>query len=256
MIKSGVTFVTSYIKIYDEDYDISRNFENRLKHFMKLVKTGIKICVFLSPEFEEKFREIETEYNNVKIMELVNSNELPYSDKYFKDINDLCGMPINRNELKDTKKYMWLMNSKINFVEKCVKLNPFFTDCFCWFDFSLPYIFKNIDETINKFIEISNRCYKGKFLMIPGCWHKLNNVNYVKNNIYWRFCGGFFIGDSESITEFYDLSNENYAEFLNETKTILWEVNYWAWLEFCKNFNPTWFLADHNDSIVNIPENL
>ena len=84
----------------------------------------------------------------------------------------------------------------------------------------------------------------------------MNDIDYIKNNICWRFCGGFFIGDKESLIDFYNLSFNNYSEFLIATKTFLWEVNYWAWLESYKNFSPIWFSGDHNDSIINIPSDL
>lgn len=34
---------------------------------------------------------------------------------------------------------------------------------------------------------------------------------------------------------------------------MVWEVNYWAWLEGTKGWSPSWFFADHNDSIFHIP---
>ena len=54
------TFVTAYLKVYDEEYDISRTFENRLNHFMLLLELGINICIFTEPELRNKFNELET----------------------------------------------------------------------------------------------------------------------------------------------------------------------------------------------------
>jgi hypothetical protein len=34
---------------------------------------------------------------------------------------------------------------------------------------------------------------------------------------------------------------------------LVWEVNYWAWLEAEGYISPIWYLADHNDTIINIP---
>ena len=38
-----VTFVTSYLKIYDSDYDETKTFEKRLELFMKIVELNINI---------------------------------------------------------------------------------------------------------------------------------------------------------------------------------------------------------------------
>jgi len=151
---------------------------------------------------------------------------------------------------------MYLMNSKIDFVKKTIDINPFSSKFFAWFDFSLPYIFKN-DKTIQDIKKLSETTFINSFLAMPGCWHYMfYNINYIKNNICWRFCGGFFIGDKESLIDFYNLSILNFNEFLTQTNTLLWEVNYWCWLESYKHFKPTWYLADHDDSIINIPDHL
>jgi hypothetical protein len=70
---------------------------------------------------------------------------------------------------------------------------------------------------------------------------------------YWRFCGGFFLADKESFLEFHDLFFDKYPDFLRQHKRLIWEVNYWAWLEHECGWSPNWYAADHNDSIINIP---
>jgi hypothetical protein len=184
---SNVTFVTSYIKIYEYDYDITKTFEKRLELFLKLADTGINICIFVSPEFEEIFTEICKKYENIKLIDIYSKDKLRFSNNYFPEV-DLYELPNIKNNIKDTKNYMYLMNSKIDFVKKAIDKNPFSNDYFCWFDFSLPYIFKNIDKSIQQIKKISQRNYKHYFLTIPGCCHyKINDINYIKNNICWRF---------------------------------------------------------------------
>lgn len=253
MSKSNITFVTCYFNIYDEEQDFSRTFEKRLEHFLKLASIGINICIYTTNEYKIFFEEIQKKYNNVKLGDLYVKTQLKFSPFYFPETK-LCELPKIRNEKKDTDYYMYLMNSKIDFVNETIKKNPFSTDFFCWFDFSLPYIFINIDETLNIIKNISQTNFVRKCIAMPGCWNfKIKDINYIKNNVCWRFCGGFFMGDKESLNNFYNLSYNNFSEFLDTTKTILWEVNYWAWLETYKGFDPIWYLADHNDSIVNVP---
>jgi len=42
---------------------------------------------------------------------------------------------------------------------------------------------------------------------------------------------------------------------LAKYKRMLWEVNVWAILEYEYGWNPTWYRANHDDSIVRIPDN-
>jgi len=248
------TFVTAYLKVYDEEYDMSRTFENRLKHFMLLLELGINICIFIEPELQSKFNELELKYKNLKVIQSIKIKQLELY-KIGEENTQLCNLPTNRNELKDTKNYMFLMLAKLEFLKKTIDLNPYDSDYFCWFDFSLPYIFKDMNNTLLKIKHISNCEFKSHFICLPGCWKfKINDLNYLKNNIVWRFCGGFLIGDKKSLINFYSISNENFLNFLTQTKTLVWEVNYWAWLEGLGFISPIWYLADHNDSIVNIPD--
>jgi len=256
MLTNNVTFVTCYFKIYDEDISLSRSFEKRLELFLKIADTGINICIFISPDYREIFLEIAEKYKNIQIVNIYDKNNLKFSKKYFPEIES-CLLPENRSHIKDTKDYITLMNSKIDFVNEAIHLNPFNNEYFCWFDFALPYIFKDFDKTIILFKKIAQQSYSGSFLIIPGCWNfKMNDINYIKNKVCWRFCGGFFIGDKNSLSDFYKLSINNFGEFLNQTKTLVWEVNFWTWLESYKSFNPIWYPAEHNDSIINIPEDL
>lgn len=247
------TFVTAYLKVYDEEYDMSRTFENRLKHFMLLLDLGINICIFIEPELKSKFDELELKYNNLKVIQSIKIQQLELY-KIGEENSQLCNLPANRNELKDTKNYMFLMLAKLEFIKKTIDLNPYNSDYFCWFDFSLPYIFKNLNNTLLKIKNISNTEFKTDFICLPGCWNsKINNLDYLKDNIVWRFCGGFLIGDKRSLIHFYIISHDYFLNFLNQTRTLVWEVNYWAWLENLGLISPIWYLADHNDSIVNIP---
>ena len=254
---SNITFVTSYYKIYDEEYCPYKTFEKRLPFFYKLADIGINICIFISPEFTEKFIEMENKYKNIKAYSTsIPITELKFSPNYFLEIKN-CVLPEKRNYSKDTENYMYLMNSKIDFVREAIEKDYFSTDYFCWIDFSLPYVFKNSDETIEKIKIMSQHNYTRAFLTIPGCWNvKINDINFIKNNICWRFSGGFFMGDKNSLMDFYNISFTHFGEFLTHTKTLLWEVNYWAWLEAFKEFNPIWYYGDHNDTIIDIPEHL
>jgi len=65
---------------------------------------------------------------------------------------------------------------------------------------------------------------------------------------------GILIGDKNSLINFYNISNSLFLRFLQENKRLVWEVNYWAWLESLQIISIIWYKADHDDSIVDIPD--
>ena len=247
---NNITFVSSYLKVYDNDY---RPFEYRVKFFESMLSLGINICLFISPEYNDYFTNLCSKNPNLKIIQVMSVDELELY-KVGVQYPELCNLPQNRNIEKDTQKYMFLILSKLEFIKKSIDANPFHSEIFCWLDFSLPYVFKNTDTLLKiKKISCSN-IKQNKFMYIPGCWDtKVHDIHYLANNVAWRFCGGVLIGDKNSFVHFYNVSKQNFLPFLQQTNTIVWEVNYWAWLESAKLISVTWCPADHDDTIIDLP---
>jgi hypothetical protein len=96
-------------------------------------------------------------------------------------------------------------------------------------------------------------------LVIPGCWRdklSLTDSDNYTNKIVWRFCGGFLLGDANSIKRLFELYREHFVDFLKTHKKLVWEVNFWAWLEANGYWSPRWYEADHTDSIIKIPADI
>jgi len=248
---SSITFVTAFINIYDETFD-NKDTKWRYKNFELLAKSGINICLYTNDDCYNDLSEIITKYPNVKMMRIFNLEDtIAYNSCESVEIS----LPNNRNNKKDTSKYMILINSKIEFLNDAVIENPWNSTHFSWIDFSIFYIFNNVD-TITEYLSIlSRRIFSPNILLFPGCWNKLNKdcIDKVLNSIYWRFCGGFFLGDADYITKFYELYKKHFKNFLTEHKKLIWEVNFWAWLESNTDWRPDWYNGDHNDSIFYIP---
>ena len=250
---NNVTFVTAYLKTYEYDYHETKSFEKRLDFFMKIVELNINICLFISPEYKDAIDLISNKHKNLIVIEILSIEDLEIT-KIGRKNSHLLNLPDRRNYIKDSPNYMFLINSKIEFIKKTINVNPFNNDYFCWFDFSLPYVFNNVNNCLTKLKKYSESNFISEpFIANSGCWNKCSNVEVLKNDVYWRFCGVFFIGDKNSLLSFYDVNKSHFEEFLNSTKKLVWEVNYWAWLELMGYTSFMWYLADHNDSIINIP---
>ena len=255
---SSITFVTSFFYIYDSEYDATKTTLWRIDRFRELVALGIKLCVYISPEMEQFVRPIADENpETIKIMRILRHDETIIA-KMLEEYPDYK-LPSNRNEGKDKAEYHIVINSKTEFMSDAVQQNPWNTTHFAWIDFNITHVFSNKNYTLPFVQWMATQTYiKPQCFVIAGCgpWSAYNNVDIasITESVYWRFCGGFLLADAESILRFHQLYLEYFPKFLREYRTLVWEVNFWSWLETNSDWQITWFAADHNDSIVcNIP---
>lgn len=243
-----ITFVTSYLKIYRQEYDNNKTFPKRLRLFMKLLDTGINMCLFTSPEFEMIFRDLTKKYTNLVLLGVCDIENLEFWR--------LCDQKKYRlakkvNTGKDTHEYMVLMNEKTEFIRKSILANPFNTEYFSWIDFSIGHIFRNPD-TYTQISRLDSLYFFKDVLVIPGCGSQVLHESKTANDeIVWRFAGGLFLGHKDVLLRFSDSAINHITKFLDVSGHMLWEVNYWAWLE-AKGYLPEvlWYYTMHSDDIV------
>ena len=247
---SSLTFVTCYLNVYNVDFD-NRNTEWRTRHFRNILLREMNYVIFISPEYEGFMSEMTKDYPNVILKKIDFKSMRTYTEIMTMEPGYLT-LPQNRNENKDTAEYITLMHAKVELMKMIVDENPWNSTHFSWIDFNIAYIFKEIEKTQDYLIALSKRHFMEKCLIIPGCWGKLpaDDVGRAYESIHWRFCGGFFLGDAQSIIEFNQFYQDYLVPFLKESRKLVWEVNFWAWLEAKCGWEPLWFLADHNDSMV------
>jgi hypothetical protein len=70
--------------------------------------------------------------------------------------------------------------------------------------------------------------------------------------VNWRFCGGFFVGSAARMLELHRLYRTNWRSIVQQ-RGLTWEVNMLALFENSYGWIPTWFQADHNDSMLRLP---
>jgi hypothetical protein len=250
--KQTVTFVTAYYDIYNSQPN-QRGIDWRITHFENLLNLGIQMCLFVEKKHLGRFMELEKKYSNLKLADPIEFDSLLIC-KLLE--NTTYNMPEKRNATKDTDKYLILMNSKSEFVNKAIEHDFYRTDYYAWVDFSIDYVFKNKDLTY-KTIQALSQSYmlRPSFLLIPGCYEIMDYVSpqFLSNEIFWRYCGGFFIGSKDKIQEFCNVYENHFMEFVKETGNISWEVNIWCWFEYKKYIDISFYISDHNDRIMNIP---
>jgi hypothetical protein len=227
-----VTFVTAFINL-NEPRPKSRSNESRIQLFNQLIATGIRLHVFTSPEFREL---LPLEIHGV-------IETISFEDMQLYSISPQ-GIPDIRAEEHDTRNFLILMNAKIEFMKRAIESGH--SSHFAWVDFNLYHVLQDPDSA-NELRAIETASLPSRCMYFPGCW----GPTVMFDQVNWRFCGGFFLGDRQSLLDLYDLYLREYPHL----PKLTWEVNVWAYLE-TKGWKPTWYLADHTPSIIRIPRNV
>lgn len=236
---SSVTFVSALLRS-SEALEYHRKYFDL---FEPLANSRINLVVFIS---DFLLAEAIERYPRVKFEPVVLEDLESYRAATADDIRlPDCHSP------KDTKKYMAIINAKTELVLRAINLDIPKTTHYGWIDFGITHITDTPQECLTN---LKNQCERlmTPLLAIPGIW-QLGYGNLTAE-VVWRFCGGLFVGDRESVREFCLLSSEVFAKTTKETGVAVWEVNTWARLEREHGWKPDWYQADHNKSMLVIPE--
>jgi hypothetical protein len=249
------TFVSAFMNIYETPFQ-NKDIEWRFIQFRKLCQTGIPLAVFCSRDCEDYFRSsILTKYPNVLLLEVLDLSDTWTYKTYEKvqmETNNSVELPNTRNHAKDTKEYLLLMNAKTEYIVKAIEKNPFGSSHFSWIDFNIFHIFGGKEDFVSDHLKnLSKRKLQPYFLSFPGCWSKEQVVEeFLINNICWRWCGGFIIGSGDRMLELHKTYTDHFENFLREKRKLVWEVNFWAYLELRHGLCVIWYPGDHNESIL------
>ena len=226
--------VTSYYDIYNNPDSVV----TYLTLFTDLGNSGIPIILFTESHLESHFKEFPC----VTVVCV----PLEQFELYRIGCNYNGELPSNRNATKDTKEFLSLMNTKIEFIKKAAERTE--DDTFLWVDFGILKIVKNREQFISKLKSINERKFTN--ISIPGCWV---NSSFSVNTVNWRFCGGFLVIPRHHIDTFYNHSKNVLTDFCTLPQyKLTWETNIWYVIEYCVGKDIEWYLADHNDSIINL----
>ncbi len=249
--KHTLTYVSCFVNINCKEPHKTHQW--RMDNFLHIANTGAPIVLYVDKEIKDAYKDTWAKYtNNIVLRDVDYASSWTYKVcSLYKD-----NLPASRNQVKDSFLFLCLMNMKIEFVVSAVNENPFNTNHFAWIDFNLAHIFKDKWQTAQWMHYLTTCYWAPKFIANPGCWDKGQGQESIVDNINWRFCGGFMIGDGESFNELFDLYLEHFTPFMHKYRHITWEVNFWAWLEVNARWNITWYKADHDDSIVRVPSRL
>lgn len=253
---SSITFVSAFMNIYDTPYQ-NKDVEWRFRHFKKIAQTGIQLVLFCSHDCKSYMDLLIEEYPNIKVIKYIDLSET-WTYKLCGEVEATIGQPLalpnSRTIEKDTREYIILMNAKTEYLKMAIDENHWASTHFAWIDFNIYHIFQGREQYVNEYLKaMSMRTMAPYFLTLPGCWGKEHvHEEFLINDICWRFCGGFFIGSADRILEFHKCYQDHFEAFLISTKKLVWEVNFWAYLELRHGLSVIWYQGDHNERILEI----
>ena len=265
----SITFITSFFHIYTEEYDERKTIPWRMDRFREIAATGIQIGVYTCPHLRPEVEALAAEFpDNVRLMKVMELGETVVAGMVaeYRE-NNTMRLPRVLNKPKDTVDYLTVINSKTEFMTHAIAENPWVSTHFAWIDFNISHVFFDLERSLSFLRWLGSRNNHGgsaleeTCFVIPGCWDKWSgeHLDQITDIIHWRFCGGFFLGDAVSIQRFHALYVEHFPRFLAAHGTLVWEVNFWAWLEAETNWLTVyesghgynaWYKADHNDTII------
>ena len=227
-----VIFVTALIDL-NEDRPVDKTMETRIAQTNKLLSCGERFHVFLTPNLRNKVHVPNGTIEYIQLEDLETYKVAP------------IGLPSIRNEAHDTRNFLILINGKSELVYRAIQSQMYNSSHYAWIDSSILHVMRTVDLCLEHVREIGKTNYPSPCVYIPGCWDK-QVVNF--SAVQWRFCGGFFLGDKESLVDMYTRQ----IKILPTIPNLTWEVNTWAYMEE-QGWSPTWYKADHNDSILYVP---
>lgn len=240
-----ITFVSCYL--FPENHvHISEEFS--ITNLIALCKEKLRLVLFVYEEDEGWIRKKISSVEDIEIplIYTIRKKDLDIWNLIYADLN--YELPRNRNAIKDTREHLWKSHISFELVNSVAEKNPFQTSHFAWISYSAHYFVKNPHT-----FEYLNGLYNlKKGILLPGCKKDIiGDISEILNDICWRFSGGFFIGDSESISYFYKFYYRELADFLRVHKKIIWDVNFYAYLErYCEEWNAKWYYGNHDDSLI------
>ena len=240
-------YVSAFMEVSDRPALSSTELEGYVDQFCKMAATNIPTVLYMCPLYYDIFGQRLSAYSNVEC--IVADIAETWTHHVFHETPNLQ-LPTGRNPSKDSLGYITLQHSKIEWVANALYHRPAATHA-AWVDFRLPHVFTSA-EPLQDLKRYTRRVFAPDALYVPGCHPPRQTISY--SSPHWRFCGGFFLGSRDRLMDFWSLTLRLLPTWLSAESIASWEVNFWAWLESNHGWTPTWYAADHNDSIVQIKE--
>lgn len=236
----SVQYVTAYYNIRSQAMD------TLFSHFKPFLNTTLPILLFTD---EEQLPSEVVNHPNIQIVNLPRKELVAFQ---FQSAEPAVELPVNRSPEKDTLGFLMLMNAKPELLQRAAQLQK--ADAYVWFDLGILKISKHHDRFLKLMSQFNESVtMHPKKIIMPGCISKDSvRASHMFATPIWRFCGGIFIAPSAILETFVE-EHKKQLQLCKEKNALTWEVNLFANMEIDHPEMFQWYVADHNDSIVDAP---
>ena len=270
-----VTFVSSFLNYYHTPLH-SKTIELRLSRFHPILEIGVPMVIYVSPDLVSAFEVyIHSHFPNNEYIRMVPLQKPLFESSYAYLIAKQwkLDLPKSRHMAKDTLEYMCYSHSKIGFLHHVSSLNPFQSAHFAWIDYDISTMWKNVKSQQCVLQNMAHHGLRTDLVVLPATEHASGREVHPHDELYvpvcsdppstpydiekdicdrvcWRFCTNFFIGTSVSLKHLYEFYTEHYDSFLSKTNTMVWDMNFWLYLEQTQKWKPLTYKANHDDTMI------
>jgi hypothetical protein len=213
--RKHTTFVTAYYDLCK--YENRPECKTREKYYERskgILTRNINLIVFCEEETNEHILKYRSNFLDKTTIINIPLFELPFYNKYYDEFVRVKKIyKLNLNEVKDTVLASVIWFSKITFIEKSIKINPYNSTHFVWIDFGITHVAKNYEiiDTWNDLIYDKIRIMVCDYMSIyddPKTFFKTSRTNLV--------FAGLWSGDIKHLQKFTELVEDKMKLMFSE----------------------------------------
>lgn len=230
-------------------YVCSLLLEKDTSYYKSLFNTNNNICVYVCHDILQNHPELTSEeHPNVLFIPMPEFTEFSIV-QYMNSVewhSTSVQLPSNRNQEKDTYEYILWSHLKYELLARTINIyKSHFPQInlthIAWIENSMLYTFLESahiwTNEVSPLLEwYSTSQLHGAFITLPGCkgWSAINesNIDVLLKEVYWRFCGGFLMGDCKTVADFCTTYYAAFIDLVNKKNTLTWDFNMLAYLEY------------------------
>ncbi len=223
--------------LYDIGHHDDRILELRY-WFEELALHGLPITVCTEPSLLPLFSQLP---NSVRVLALPKECLELYSIA----MSYQGELPVHRNRAKDTKEYLALLNTKLEWMYRISEIVE--DDTFVWLDIG---ILKHIRDT-HRFLDELERIHRQSFdkVVLPG-WSEASS--FSADTVTSHFFGCFFVVPRKHLGAFFKHSKTVLTDMCTQSMyKLCWETNIWTIIDSCAMYDDIrWYTCDQDDSLI------
>jgi hypothetical protein len=226
-VSQTTTFVSAFVK--DINHRSDRTIDDYMKLGEHLLNTPFHKIIFIDKGvYETHIAEKAHHYPTTYFVQIEKPDIYLYKHK--EHATDF--RPITNNPEKDTYEFFMVQCMKTEWVKQAIEMNVFESEQFAWIDFGVYHFIDNDKDLMDGMRNMACKEYANV---------RIANTNppdfpyYSRNvirHIIWMFAGSVFGGNKHALTKFAEAMREKCLMFIEDYKTLTWEINLWYLIFF------------------------